>query len=174
MEPIWNCQEEVKVLLIHTLSQLRLKIHLCGQEHYLPSRKDPKACSSFLSFLLFTQVLSSIHYWYWLIKSKYSIRIMPFLSQNIDSTVDFLWDVDNFNFFALVSPGNFHSTYSRLIQEWAMKVVSHPLWWYLREMRPQFDLKWISCFGGTSSDEPASQLLKVLEQNVSRVSFANI
>ena len=34
---------------------------------------------------------------------------MPFLSQNIDSIVDFLWDIDNFIFFALVSTGNFHS-----------------------------------------------------------------
>ena len=34
---------------------------------------------------------------------------MPFLSQNIDSIVDFLWDIDNFIFFALVFPGNFHS-----------------------------------------------------------------
>ena len=41
------------------------------------------------------------------------MRIMPFLSKNIDSIVDFLWDVDNFNFFALVSPGNFHSIDSR-------------------------------------------------------------
>ena len=37
---------------------------------------------------------------------------MPFLSQNIDNIVDFLWDVDNFIFFALLSPGIFHSTNS--------------------------------------------------------------
>ena len=38
---------------------------------------------------------------------------MPFLSQNIDSIVDFLWIIDNFNFFALVAPENFHSISSR-------------------------------------------------------------
>ena len=59
-----DCKGDVKVLLIHTLSQLRLKIHLCGQEFYLPNRKLKSLL--FLSFFLSvcTSFEYCFHYWF--------------------------------------------------------------------------------------------------------------
>ena len=88
---------------------------------------------------------------------------MPFLSQNIDSIVDFLWDIDNFIFFALVSPGNFHSIDLRFDSRMNNESGVSSIVMIFEINVSQFDLKWINCFGRTSCDELASQLLKTLE-----------
>ena len=90
---------------------------------------------------------------------------MPFLFQNIDSIIDFLWDVDNFIFFELVSPGNFHSIDPRFDSGMNNKTRVSSIVMIFERSASAIRSKMDNFFGSTSNDEPASQLLKALEQN---------